>query len=162
MTAEVTPSSVPTLQWIGGVDGCLRLIGQTRLPEALVHIDCHDVETVFEAIRSLRVRGAPAIGIAAAYGVCLGAQSAASLDEPDFFARLEATVRRLAESRPTAVNLFWALRRMQTTAQNARGTLSIEALRARLLDEARAIEDEDRAMCRAIGRHGAALLADGD
>ena len=62
-----------TLQWIGGPDGHLRMIDQTRLPVELVDIDCHDVETVWEAIKMLRVRGAPAIGIAAAYGVCLGA-----------------------------------------------------------------------------------------
>jgi len=151
-----------TLRWLGDVDGCLELLDQTLLPAEVRYVACRDIETLFEAICSLRVRGAPAIGIAAAYGVCLGLQTAVDLNEHDFFFRLDETVRRLGESRPTAVNLFWALRRMQSLAENLRGTLSLDALRSRLLDEARAIEDEDRAMCRAIGRHGAVLLADGD
>ena len=74
-----------TLQWIGGPDGCLRMIDQTRLPVEFVEIECHDVQAVWEAIKLLRVRGAPAIGIAAAYGVCLGLQSAAGQDEAAFF-----------------------------------------------------------------------------
>src|ERR1043166_2344045 len=137
MTAEVTPSSVPTLQWIGGVDGCLRLIGQTRLPEALVHIDCHDVETVWEAIRSLRVRGAPAIGIAAAYGVCLGMQAAPG-EEAAWCARLQEVTDALAASRPTAVNLFWAWARMKRAAEPLRGR-PLAARAAGLLAEAQAI-----------------------
>ena len=78
-----------TLQWIGGPDGHLRMIDQTRLPVELVEIDCHDVKAVWEAIKLLRVRGAPAIGIAAAYGLCLGLQTAAGAEEPAFFQRLE-------------------------------------------------------------------------
>jgi methylthioribose-1-phosphate isomerase len=151
-----------TLRWVGDVDGQLELLDQTALPDEVRYLACRDVETLFEAIRSLRVRGAPAIGIAAAYGVCLGLQTAVDLNEQDFFFRLDETVRRLAESRPTAVNLFWALQRMQALARNLRGTYSLDGIRSQMLDEARAIEAEDRAMCRSIGRHGAALLADGD
>lgn len=151
----------PTLQWIGEVDGHLRLIDQTLLPGALRLIDCRDVETVFEAIRSLRVRGAPAIGVAAAYGACLGLQSVDTDDAAVLLDRLASVCRRLAESRPTAVNLFWALERMERIARGLPAGTSPQQLRARLLDEARAIEAEDRAMCRAIGRHGAALLSDG-
>src|SRR5690348_16218274 len=112
------PSTTPfaTLQWIGGVDGFLRLIDQTRLPLELTYVECRDVEAVFEAIRSLRVRGAPAIGIAAAYGVCIGLQSAVDGQEEAFFLHLEEAAERLAASRPTAVNLFWALDRMRKTA----------------------------------------------
>jgi len=151
-----------TLCWIGDVDGYLDLLDQTLLPGTVRQHPCRDVETLFEAIQSLRVRGAPAIGIAAAYGVVLGLQTAGELSEHDLFMRLDETVRRLAESRPTAVNLFWALQRMRTVAETARGTMTPDSLRSLLLAEARAIEDEDRAMCRAIGRHGSALLADGD
>ena len=147
----------PTLEWIGGVEGHLRLIDQTCLPGELVMLDCRDVETLFEAIRALRVRGAPAIGIAAAYGVCLGIQGA--VDVAEILQRVDATVSRLAASRPTAVNLFWALERMQRVARSE-AALGPRELAQRLLGEARAIHDEDRRMCREIGRHGAALLAD--
>ena len=155
------PTPTSTLDWLGDVKGHLRLLDQTRLPTEIVELDCRDVETVFEAIRSLRVRGAPAIGIAAAYGVCVGVQNVLAADEGAFFARLNDTATRLAASRPTAVNLFWALDRMQRVAEQHRGKLAPRELAERLLTEARAIHEEDRQMCRAIGRHGAALLADG-
>jgi methylthioribose-1-phosphate isomerase len=152
---------VPTLRWIGGVDGCLRLIDQTRLPTEFVEIDCRNVESVWEAIRTLRVRGAPAIGIAAAYGVCAGLQTAAGGGEAAFFTRLDDVTAYLAGSRPTAVNLFWALDRMKRKARSMRGEKSPAEIAAGLLAEARAIHEEDRQMCRAIGRHGSALLGDG-
>ena len=149
-----------TLQWIGNVDGCLRVIDQTRLPVEFVEIDCRDVETTWEAIKTLRVRGAPAIGVAAAYGVCLGVQNAVEGDETAFFERLRHVADYLATSRPTAVNLFWAIERMKLAAERLRGRPTAE-IAAGLLAEARAVHEEDRQMCRAIGRHGAALLADG-
>jgi len=157
------PSTTPfaTLQWIGGVDGFLRLIDQTRLPLELAYVDCRDVEAVFEAIRSLRVRGAPAIGIAAAYGVCIGLQSAVDGPEEAFFLHLEEAAERLAASRPTAVNLFWALDRMRKTAVAWRDRATPREIAEHLLREAQAIHEEDRAMCHAIGRHGASLLSDG-
>ena len=152
--------NLQTLYWVGGVDGHLRLIDQTRLPLEFVEIDCRDVPAVWEAIKTLRVRGAPAIGIAAAYGVCVGMQDIAGSDEATFFRRLEEVTDYLAASRPTAVNLFWALRRMKDTAEALRGRPPAE-IAAALLAEARTIHEEDRQMCRAIGRHGAALLGDG-
>jgi len=136
------------------------LIDQTLLPVEFKEIDCRDVATLWEAIKVLRVRGAPAIGVAAAYGVCLGVQTVLEADETAFFGRLREVVDYLALSRPTAVNLFWALKRMETKAQSLRGRPTRE-IGERLLDEARAIHDEDRQMCRAIGRHGAKLLRDG-
>jgi methylthioribose-1-phosphate isomerase len=159
--AAMTAPSIPTLHWIGETDGHLRLIDQTLLPIELREIDCRDVEAIWEAIRSLRVRGAPAIGIAAAYGVCVGVQTATGHDEATLFARLEEVSKYLASSRPTAVNLFWALDRMQRTAAALRGKASPHAIIQRLLEEAHAIHQEDRAMCRAIGRFGAELLSDG-
>ncbi|MBN2475684.1 MAG: S-methyl-5-thioribose-1-phosphate isomerase [Pirellulales bacterium] len=151
---------VETLRWVGDVDGCLRLIDQTRLPVEFAEIDCRTVESVWEAIKMLRVRGAPAIGIAAAYGVCVGLQTARDADEATRFARLDEVTEYLASSRPTAVNLFWALERMKRAAPAVRGQASTD-LAERLLAEARAIHEEDRKICRAIGRHGAGLLADG-
>jgi len=152
--------NLQTLHWLGGVDGHLRLIDQTRLPVEFVEIDCRDVQTVWEAIKTLRVRGAPAIGIAAAYGVCLGVQNVAGGDEAAFFRCLAEVTDYLATSRPTAVNLFWALRRMRDKAERLRGRPTAE-IAAALLAEAKAIHEEDRQMCRAIGRHGAELLRDG-
>jgi methylthioribose-1-phosphate isomerase len=151
----------PTLHWCGDIDGHLVLIDQTLLPVELREIECRSAELVWEAIRSLRVRGAPAIGIAAAYGVCVGLQTVAARSSDDFFVRLEEVTRYLATSRPTAVNLFWALERMKSVAEGLRDKSPPGEIAARLLAEARAIEEEDRQMCRAIGRHGAQLLADG-
>jgi methylthioribose-1-phosphate isomerase len=154
--------SIETLRWIGGPDGCLSLIDQTLLPVELKEIQCRSVEAVWEAIRTLRVRGAPAIGIAAAYGVVLGLQQAADDDPAGFQARLAEVTAYLATARPTAVNLFWALERMkQKAAELNRAGQAAPQLAAALLEEARAIHEEDRQMCRAIGRHGAELLSDG-
>jgi len=166
MTHEAS-SLPPTLEWIGDADGCLSLLDQTRLPNETVNVECRDIETLFEAIRSLRVRGAPAIGVAAAYGVCLGLQGREGASDADFYDRLSETCRYLSTSRPTAVNLFWALERMERAAAAKRyerdwDGSSAKMLRRSLLEEARAIHAEDTAMCRAIGRHGAELLHDGD
>ena len=149
-----------TLHWVGGVDGHLRLIDQTRLPVEFVEIDCSDVQAVWQAVRTLQVRGAPAIGIAVAYGVCIGLQGVADGDEAACFRRLDEVVEYLSSSRPTAVNLFWALKRMREKAESLRGRSTSE-IAAALLSEARAIHEEDRQMCRAIGRNGAKLLEDG-
>ncbi|HEY4310119.1 MAG TPA: S-methyl-5-thioribose-1-phosphate isomerase [Pirellulales bacterium] len=152
----------PTFRWIGGVDGHLQLIDQTLLPVEVLEIACRDVETVFEAIRSLRVRGAPAIGVAAAYGVVIGAQQASSADASSFLSDVHRAADRLAESRPTAVNLFWAIERMRRVVSEPQNIDTAPSARiARLLAEAQAIHEEDRAMCRAIGRYGQALLSDG-
>lgn len=171
--------TIPTLRWVGDIDGHLRLLDQTRLPTECVEIECREAETVWEAIRSLRVRGAPAIGIAAAYGVCLGVrncgpnsrvpgpksdgvpESSAVFDRAGFLSRVNDVAAYLATSRPTAVNLFWALDRMRRAAAEERQPWAPQSAAERLLAEARAIHDEDRQMCRAIGRHGAALLRDG-
>lgn len=158
MTA--TNSAIQTLAWCGDEHGFLRMIDQTRLPSELVYLDCRNVDTVFEAIRSLRVRGAPAIGIAAAYGLVIALQKNTTRDEAVFFEALDSQHDYLASSRPTAVNLFWALSRMKRAAESMRGSAPSVIL-PHLLSEAKSIHDEDRAMCHAIGGHGAALLADG-
>jgi methylthioribose-1-phosphate isomerase len=162
----------PAVAWIGHTDGFLQLIDQTLLPAELKLLQCRTVEQVWEAITSLRVRGAPAIGVAAAYGVVVGCQKAARASRAEFEKRLDEVLGYLATSRPTAVNLFWALDRMRKVAAefaglSPAGTAVAQPvdfppmkLLSRLLDEARVIEAEDREMCAAIGRHGAELLKD--
>jgi len=158
--ARPAPQRSVTLSWWGdAADGRLRLLDQTLLPAEEREIDCDSVETVREAIRSLRVRGAPAIGVAAAYGVVLGLQDVADGDRESFSRRFDEVSDILASSRPTAVNLFTALSRMRQVLESHADLPSGEML-ARLLDEARAIESEDRRMCAAIGRFGAELLSD--
>ncbi len=139
--------------------GALQLIDQTRLPEEQVTISCMTAAEVWEAIKQLKVRGAPAIGVAAAYGVIVGLDDVAPSD-----AGWPAEVRRvcdyLATSRPTAVNLFGALERMKRRAtQLARCPWT--SARIGLLEEAHAIRDEDAAMCRAIGEAGQELIRQG-
>ena len=151
---------VPTIEWIGGVDGHARLIDQTLLPTEFKQIDIGGIETMWEAIKVLRVRGAPAIGIAAAFGTVLGVQGSAAAAWEEFEADLKKATDYLATSRPTAVNLFWALDRMRLTAAE-HSRMTIPVLKERLLDEALAICEEDKVICRAIGRHGAELVADG-
>ena len=151
-------SAPQTVSWVGdALCGHLRLIDQTLLPERLEYRDCRAVEEVWEAIRTLRVRGAPAIGIAAAYGVVLGMQA----DHPQPLARLQEVTNYLRSSRPTAVNLFWALDRMQRQAERMQPLLCRSEWMYDLLNEAHRIRDEDAAMCRAIGRVGAALIEPG-
>lgn len=169
---------VETLRWCGGPDGYLELVDQTLLPTEFRYLTCRDLETLCEAIRQLRVRGAPAIGIAAAYGVVLGLQQATGPLHPPlvsqknsveksvqpakaaFGPRLEEVIGALASTRPTAVNLFWALERMRRRAL-ALQDQPIPVILESLLQEAKAIHEEDRQMCRAIGRHGQELLSDG-
>ncbi len=154
-------ASVATMAWVGGVDGYLTLIDQTLLPTELKYIECRTAQTVWEAIKTLRVRGAPAISIAAAYGVVLGLQGVVSQDEAKFLTQLNLVVDELATSRPTAVNLFWALNRMQSRAEALRHKMSPREILSVLLGEARAIEEQDRKECRQIGQFGANLLSDG-
>jgi len=162
--------TIETLSWTAADEqnpfrtGVLRLIDQTRLPEELVEIDCRTVDTVWDAVKRLAVRGAPAIGISAAYGVCVGLQTVFAEKEPseaEFFARLDEVTRYLAASRPTAVNLFWALDRMKNRALPLRGQKPPIEIAQILLDEAKTIHEEDRRLCRKIGAYGSVLFASG-
>ena len=150
--------SIPTIEW---VDGRVRLIDQTRLPNEFKQIYCEDVNSIWEAIQSLRVRGAPAIGIAGALGAVLGIWNSEATNYADFAAELKRVTDYLATSRPTAVNLFWALNRIKETAAK-HSHLPIAELKQVLLEEALQIIEEDRAMCRAIGRHGLNLIRNDD
>ena len=152
--------SIPKTQsWIGELPGKLRMIDQTRLPEEFIEIDCETVEQLWKAIKRLSVRGAPAIGVSAAYGTVIGLQGATSASRLEFDQKLNEVTDYLASSRPTAVNLFWALERMKKVAAGIPDASTVDVLK-RLLEESRAIESEDREMCAAIGRHGAPLMPD--
>ncbi len=142
------------IDWIGGVDGTLRMLDQTKLPTEILFIDCQDVETVWEGIKMLRVRGAPAIGIAAAMGVALAAKLYGGTDPAALIDQTRKASDYLRTSRPTAVNLFWALDRMNALLDRLRSK-DVSTIRQSLLDEARAIQSEDRDMCVAIGLAGA-------
>jgi methylthioribose-1-phosphate isomerase len=164
MSGAEETEAFQTVAWVGdAVRGTLRLIDQTRLPTEFIEIDCHDLPTVWEAIKLLRVRGAPAIGVAAAYGAVIGARAQGLADPATVLRALSEATRFLRTSRPTAVNLFWALDRMDATAAAAGFSPGNgPSLLDRLLAEAHAIADEDRAMCRAIGKHGAELVVSGE
>ncbi len=138
----------------------VRILDQTLLPQEERYLDLESVEAVAEAIRSLRVRGAPLIGIAAAMGVAMGAVwEGGEPAGPRALERIRAMCARLGATRPTAVNLHWALARMERCAERAAGAR--ESLPEALVAEADAIWDEDRAMCARIGAAGAELLPDG-
>lgn len=148
---------VKVIEWIGDARrGYLRLLDQTRLPTETCFIDCKDTLAVWEAIRRLSVRGAPAIGVAAGYGMVVAAQWIP--DGGDFMTGVEEAAEYLDSSRPTAVNLHWAVQRVFRRAQR---TLSddFDHVRDAMLDEARQIHTEDEALCLAIGRHAAPLIA---
>ncbi len=159
MSTKGAVQAVAAVQWTGNESGSLRLIDQTLLPQELRVIECREVEGVWEAIKMLRVRRAPAIGIAAAYGVVLAAagEDALARETGDFRERALEAAEYLATSRPTAVNLFWALERMRKIALQCN---TADHLAGALLAEARAIHEEDRQMCHAIGTYGAQLIPD--
>ena len=148
-----------TIRWDRDKDE-LVLLDQTRLPGEVAYARCRDIESVAEAIRSLKVRGAPAIGVAAAYGVVLGVRQSTADEYGAFGREVDDAADRLAATRPTAVNLFWALDRMRRAARENRGA-PVEDIKGALLREAMAIQSEDERTCRLIGEHGAALLRSG-
>ncbi len=150
-----------TIAWVGDVEGYVRLLDQTLLPTRVEYRECRSVEEVWEAIRALRVRGAPAIGIAAAMGVVVGMQKLQDGRPGAFGQRLQEVANYLRTSRPTAVNLFWALERMQAHVRPHLDKLPTSQLHEMLLQEALRIEAEDRATCRAIGAAGADLIGAG-
>ncbi len=148
---------IPTVEW---KDGVICLLDQTQLPGHATVFECTDVATVASAIRELRVRGAPAIGVTAAMGVALGAQSTMETDVPIFEKNVLAVCDQLAETRPTAINLFWAIERMKSVLRQNRGR-TVREIQFRLVEEALAIQREDIAMCKTMGQHGANLVKNG-
>lgn len=145
-----------TVEWSAGI---LKLIDQAQLPLRHQTIECRSVADLARAIKNLNVRGAPAIGVAAAYGLVLAAMESRAESREKLMADLRQAAAELRATRPTAVNLAWALERVLCTA--AAGDFSAAEVRQRVLAEADAIWSEDEAVCRRIGAEGAALVGDG-
>ncbi len=143
-----------TIRWCGDH---VRILDQTRLPAEVIYLECRDLETMADAIRRLAVRGAPAIGIAAAMGLALAAQGICEHSSDAFLRGLDPVCRCLRETRPTAVNLQWALDRMMAKARAA-GRASVSELKQLLAGEARAIHAEDVAANRAMGAFGVEVV----
>jgi methylthioribose-1-phosphate isomerase len=151
----------PTLRWVNGIDGHLEILDQRLLPTETVVLKLTTVEEVWQAIKTLAVRGAPAIGVAAAYGMVLAARTLpGSSQAANLIEFLEERGAYLKSSRPTAVNLEWAVEQMIRVAIIER-SVGVRQLQQRLLMEAQAIHAEDERMCLAIGRHGVELLPKG-
>jgi len=149
---------VATISW---KNGKVRYIDQTLLPHKVKFVDCGDVKKLWSAIKRLEVRGAPAIGIAGALGVVLGTKDSKAKNSGQFLAEVKRTVKYLASARPTAVNLFWALERMECVAKT-HNKLSFDKIKDILLAEALKILDEDKKACRRMAGYGAALVKNGD
>lgn len=157
MQAAASARTVETLRWN---HNALEMIDQRILPATLEYVRADSAATVADAIRNMVVRGAPAIGVAAAYGVALEALRLQHTSPAQFLGGMATGIRQLEKSRPTAVNLFWALRRMQLRWQ-ACSRLPLPQIASQLLSEAHHIREEDIRINEAIGSHGAALLPDG-
>jgi methylthioribose-1-phosphate isomerase len=157
---------VQAVKWIGGVDGFLELVDQRRLPAKFVKLQCRSVEQLYRAINALAIRGAPAIGVAAAYGLVLAMQKLAASDSlKQGLAVLNRSCKYLASSRPTAVNLFWALERVQRSVETfamAKPKATLQQLRKVIYTEANAIYKEDVDMCRRIGQNGQRFIRRSD
>ncbi len=149
--------AIDTIKW---VNHAARIIDQTKLPGSLVYIDCRDVDTMWHAIKRLSVRGAPAIGVAAAFGVLLGIQHYKDENRGIFLKLFHKTCDYLATSRPTAVNLFNMLNRMRDVVKN-NPDFNVADLKKALFKEAFEIYEEDRRVCRTMGDHGAKLIKNG-
>ena len=151
-TAVLTQRAIETIEWTP--EGVI-MIDQTRLPRETAFVTCRNYIEVADAIRNMIIRGAPAIGVAAAMGVALGALQSKNLE-----AEMPVICETLAKTRPTAVNLFWAIERMKQVYAAIRH-LDVESIRERLVAEAQNIREEDIAINEAIGRNGAPLVPDG-
>lgn len=139
----------------------IRYVDQTRLPGRLKFVYCDNIKRLWKAIRGLEIRGAPAIGIAGALGVALSARNSKAKDFDRFFKGLKKDIKYLASSRPTAVNLFWALARIECVVKT-NSDRPIKEIKKILLKEALKIIAEDKRSCRVMARHGAKLLRNGD
>ncbi len=150
---------LPTIEW---QDDAVVMVDQRKLPGSEVYVRARTALEVARAIKSMAIRGAPAIGVAAAYGIALGMKKSQATGTTKFAAEFQRACELMRATRPTAVNLFWAIERMKTRfAAAAQAGESVEEIKSRLIAEARQVHDEDVASCRAIGAHGASLVPDG-
>jgi methylthioribose-1-phosphate isomerase len=149
---------LPTIEW---QDDAVVMIDQRKLPGAEIYVKCRTAKDVARAIKTMVIRGAPAIGVAAAMGLALGLRGSKATGTQKLAAEFYKLCEMMAATRPTAVNLFWAIDRMKRVFAEAAGAgHSVDQIQGRLEDEARRIHDEDIANCRAMGAHGASLVPD--
>src|SRR5687767_2534510 len=150
---------LPTIDW---QDDTIVMVDQRKLPAQELYVRCRTAREVAKAIRTMVIRGAPAIGVDAAMGIALGMRRSTQKGVKQFAVEFQKTCDLMAGTRPTAVNLFWAIDRMKRSfAEGAQAGESPDELAERLEREARAIHDEDVANCRAMGSFGAAIVPDG-
>lgn len=152
--------TVPTIEWEGDFNGKIKLVEQTLLPLEFKYVYSEDKESIWDAIKKLKVRGAPAIGIAAAMGTFIGARDIKTDSTPEFLKELDNVMSYIGSSRPTAVNLFTSLTRMKKVA-NGNSNKSVQDLKNILFEEAIKVLNEDKESCRNIGRNGAEFIKDG-
>src|SRR5215470_328044 len=140
---------LPTIDW---KDDAVVMIDQRKLPAAEVYVSCKTAQEVAKAIKTMVIRGAPAIGVAAAMGIALGMRNSKATGTKQFTTEFQRICDLMAATRPTAVNLFWAIERMKRTfADAAQAGASVDELKQRLQLEANRIHDEDVASCRTMG-----------
>tara|TARA_B100001964_G_scaffold179000_1_gene197503 strand:- start:1690 stop:2721 length:1032 start_codon:yes stop_codon:yes gene_type:complete len=149
---------IKTIEYTNGI---VRMIDQTRLPMEEIYVECHDYKSVSKAIRNMLIRGAPAIGVAAAMGVSLGANKIKADSNESFLLEFQQICDELAGSRPTAVNLFWAINRMKKVTED-NNDKTVKEIKNILKDEAIKIWHEDIAINKSIGKYGQELIKDGD
>jgi methylthioribose-1-phosphate isomerase len=143
------------------VDGVVKMLDQTKLPREVVYVDCRDYHMVAKGIKDLWIRGAPAIGIAASMGIALGAQEVKASDFNAFMQGLEPVFRTLLATRPTAVNIHWAVERTKNLLRKRQND-SVESLKKFLIEEAQRVLQDDIEINKTIGRWGAQFIKDGD
>src|SRR2546427_11320633 len=147
---------LPTIEWN---DDLVVMIDQRKLPASEIYVKCKTANDVAKAIKTMVIRGAPAIGVAAAMGIALGMRRSAASGTKQFTTEFQKTCDLMAATRPTAVNLLWAIERMKKVfAEAAQGGCSVDEIKKRLEAEARRIHDEDVESCRTMGAHGATLV----
>jgi methylthioribose-1-phosphate isomerase len=150
---------LPTIEWR---DGAVVMVDQRKLPSEEVYVECRTAPEVAKAIKTMVIRGAPAIGVAAAMGLALGVETSKATGTQKLATEFYKLCELMAGTRPTAVNLFWAIDRMKASfGAGVTAGESVDQIKARLIAESRAIHDEDVASCRAIGEHGAEVVPDG-
>ena len=150
--------AIQTIKWD---KGAVKIIDQTLLPNKFVYLKFRDVKDFWHAIKKLQVRGAPALGVASAYGAYLGIQHSYAKNYTEFIRELDRVIKFIGSARPTAVNLFWGLARMRAAAVNNKKK-PVSAIKKELLAEAHKVYEEDRAICRKMADYGARLIKNGD
>ncbi|MFA5339819.1 MAG: S-methyl-5-thioribose-1-phosphate isomerase [Candidatus Omnitrophota bacterium] len=154
--------AIRTIRWDAQKSGgAIKIIDQTLLPNKLVYLSFRDVKKFWHAIKKLQVRGAPALGVAAAYGAYLGVKKSRAKNYNELIRELDRVIKFIGSARPTAVNLFWGLDRMRAAAVKNKHR-PVEAIKKALLAEAHKVYEEDRAICRKMAVYGARLIKDGD